>query len=131
MLTNDEQDIIFDRYGAASLRILKNDRIITWQGQHIGFLHANLLYNYQGVHVGWYEGGIIRDSNGATAGFGVNPTDTPRPYLPYRQYLPYRGYIQYAPYLPYRGYPMYRPYKQYGWSELDPIELFLGEKDED
>ena len=131
MLTNDEQDIIFDRYGAAALRFLKNDRIVTWQGEHIGFLFNNLLlYNYSGTHVGWYEGGIIRDLNGATTGFGVNPTDTPRPYLPYRQYLPYRGYIQYAPYLPYRGHPRHKPYKQYGWSQLSPVELFLGAKND-
>ena len=126
MLTENEQDIIFDRYGAATLRILKNDRVITWSGKHIGFLSGVLLYNYSGQHVGWYENGIIRDLNGATVGFGVNPTDAPIPYLPYRQYLPYRGYIQYAPYLPYRGYPHYRPYKQYGWSNLNPVEVFLG-----
>lgn len=128
MLANNEKDIIFDRYGAAALRILKNDRIITWQGQHIGFLHGVLLYNYKGMHVGWYEGGIIRDGRGATVGFGVEPTDTPRPYLPYRQYLPYRGHIQYEPYLPHRGYPRFSPYKQYGWSDENLVSLFLGEE---
>lgn len=127
MLANNEKDIIFDRYGAAILRILKNDRIITWSGQHIGFLFNNLLYNYSGSHVGWYEGGVIRDNSGSTVGFGTNPTDTPHPYWPYKQYLPYRGYIQYAPYLPYKGYPSYRPYKQYGWSEKGPVSLFVGE----
>ncbi|MDB5167263.1 MAG: hypothetical protein JWN26_408 [Candidatus Saccharibacteria bacterium] len=126
MLTTNEQDIIFDRYGAATLRILKSGRIITWMGEHIGFLSKNLLYNYNGDHVGWYEGGIVRDNEGATVGFGLKPTGVPRPYLPYKQYLPYRGYIQYAPYLPYKSYPNFRPYKQYGWSELNPVELFLG-----
>jgi hypothetical protein len=128
MLNDNEQDIIFDRFGAATLRFLVDDRIIDWNGRHIGFLYGVLAYNYKGEHVGWYENGVLRDLKGATAGFGVDPTDTPIPYLPYRQYLPYRGYIQYAPYLPYRGYPKYRPYKQYGWSELNPVELFLGTK---
>jgi hypothetical protein len=126
MLTGDEQDIIFDRYGAATLRMLKNNRIITWNGEHIGFLHNNLLYNYSGTHVGWYENGVVRDLNGAAVGFGTQPSDHPMPYLPYKQYLPYRGYIQYSPYLPYRSYPNYKPYKLYSWSELDPIQLFIG-----
>lgn len=128
MLADNEIDIIFDRYGAATLRILKNDRIITWNGQHVGILHHNLLYNYNGTHVGWYEGGVMRDTMGSTVGFGVNPTDAPIPYLPYRQYLPYRGYIQYAPYLPYLSHPNYQPYKMYGWSESSPMGLFVGEQ---
>ncbi len=124
MLASNEQDIIFDRFGAARLRVLKNDLIITWEGVHVGFLWGIAVYNYNGEHVAWFEGGILRDLNGATAGFGINPTDTPKPYLPYKQYLPYRGYIQYAPYKPYRGYLSYRPVKQYGWSELDPLSIF-------
>lgn len=37
-LANNEQDIIYDRFGAARLRILINDLIITWDGAHVGFL---------------------------------------------------------------------------------------------
>lgn len=125
-LPKNEIDIIYDRFGAARLRILTNERIITWDGKHIGFLSGNAVHNYSGEHVGWLEGGILRDLNGFTVGFGTNPTDKPHPYLPYKQYLPYRGYIQYAPYLPYRGYLSYKPYKQFGWSNLDPVSLFRG-----
>lgn len=126
-LQDNEQDIVYDRFGAAKLRILKNGRIITWDGRHIGFLHNNLVYNYSGIHVGWWEGGILRDLHGITVGFGVNPTDVPRPYLPYKQYIPYRGYIQYAPYIPYKQYPSYKPYKLYGWSNYEPETLFGGQ----
>jgi hypothetical protein len=125
-LLSNEDDIVYDRFGAVRLRILKGGRIITWGGEHIGFLSGIAVYNYQGAHIGWWEGGILRDLNGATVGFGTNPTDVPRPYLPLKQYTPYRGYIQYAPYFPYRGYLSYKPYKQFGWSELDPISLFKG-----
>lgn len=125
-LPANEQDIIYDRFGAARLRVLKDGRIITWAGTHVGFVAGIAVYNYAGAHVGWLEGGILRDLNGATAGFGISPTDTPHPYLPYRQYLPYRGYIQYAPYMPYRGYLSYKPLKQYGWSSLDPESIFKG-----
>lgn len=127
-LAANEQDIIYDRFGAARLRLLQNNRIITWSGQHVGFLAGNAIHDYSGAHVGWYEGGILRDLNGNTVGFGVNPTDTPRPYLPYKQYLPYRGYIQYAPYLPYRGFLNYKPYKMWGWSPFDPVSLFRGQQ---
>jgi len=127
-LMSNEYDIIYDRFGAVRLRVLLDGRIITWGGEHAGFIAGIAVYNYEGSHVGWLEGGILRDLNGATVGFGTNPTDIPHPYLPYKQYLPYRGYIQYAPYFPYKGYLSYKPYKQFGWSDLDPESLFRSQQ---
>lgn len=124
-LAGAEKDIIYDRFGAARLRVLSNNRIVSWGGAHVGFLRGALIYDYNGRHIGWYEKGIMRDLNGATVGFGLEPTDAPRPYLPYRQYLPYRGYINYAPsYIPQLNPPSYRPYKQYVWSNTDLLSLF-------
>lgn len=123
-LLPNELDIIYDRFGAAQLRLLKNGRIVTWPGEHIGILKSNQLYNYSGHHVGWYEGGILRDLNGNTVGFGVNPTDAPRPFLPFKQWLPPRGYVGFAPTIPWLGWPNWRPFKSYGWSSYDPISLF-------
>lgn len=125
-LLPNERDIIYDRFGAARLRVLLDGRIITWMGQHVGFVEGTAVYNYSGEHIAWLEGGILRDLNGSTVGFGTKPTDTPRPYLPYKQYLPYRGYVQYAPYKPFRGFRSYKPFKQYGWSVLDPVSVFKG-----
>lgn len=125
-LEANEQDIIYDRFGAVRLRILDNNQVITWAGQHIGYLAGNALHNNTGQHIGWYEGGVIRDLAGFVVGFGVSPTDSPLPYLPYKQYLPYRGYVQYAPYRPYSSYLHYKPYKMFGWSSLDPVTLFKG-----
>lgn len=123
-LQANEYDIIYDRFGAVRLRLLKNGRIVTWDGTHIGLLSNNLVYNYSGNHVGWYEGGILRDLNGNTVGFGVNPTDTPRPFLPFKQFLPFRGFIGFEPFVPYLGHPNWKPFKSFGWSNFDPVSLF-------
>jgi hypothetical protein len=124
MLIKGEKDIIFDRFGAAKLRILDNNRIITFDGNHVGILRENLVYNYSGTHVAWYERGILRDLNGHTVGFGINPTDVPRPFLPFRQFLPFRGFVAFPPFPPFPGWPNMRPIKSFGWSTLDPESIF-------
>lgn len=119
-----EVDVIYNRYGEPSLRLMDNARLVGFDGRSYGFIDGDNLYNYGGVHVGWYEKGIMRDHDGAVVGFGENPTDSPRPFLPYRQYKPYPAYVEYEPYRPYEQYAPYRPYKQYGWSEFNPLSLF-------
>ena len=122
---NQEIDVIYNRYGEPVLRLLNNGRLVGFDGKSFGFLDGINLYNYKGIHVGWLEGGLIRDHKGAVSGFGENPTDTPRPYLPYKQYKPYPAYVEYEPYRPYKQYAPDKPYKQYAWSEYDPRLLFL------
>src|SRR4051812_33781675 len=98
MLTNKEQDIIFDRFGSARLRLLKTDEIISWQGTHLGYLiDGEIVHGSSGQHVGWYEKGILRDGAGNPVGFGINPTDEPLPFLPVKQALPTRGAIKGSP----------------------------------
>ena len=55
----NEQDITYDRFGAARLRILKDDRVVTRDGQHVGVSVGNAVYGYSGLHVGWLEGGVL------------------------------------------------------------------------
>jgi hypothetical protein len=120
----NEVDIIFNRYGEPILRLLSNGRLVTFSGQSIGFLDGENLYTYKGKHVGWFELGIVRDHRGAVVGFGLKPTDSTMPFLPYRQWIPYRGYVGYEPYRPYKGYAPYKPFKLYSWSDFDPVTLF-------
>jgi hypothetical protein len=67
----------------------------------------------------------MRDHKGAVVGFGENPTDTPTPYLPYKQYKPYPAHVQYEQHRPYKQHAPYKPYKKYAWSELEPHQLFF------
>ena len=128
LLSDGEYDVLYDRFGAPRLRVLNDDvfRVLTWDGKHVGFILDSAVFNYQGQHIGWYDNGIMRDTNGLTVGFGVAPTDTPSPYLPFRQWQPNRGAVANIPYAPYVQRPYYKPYKQYGWADKDLVGMFHG-----
>lgn len=126
-LRNNEEDIIYDRFGAPRLRILSNGRIANWNGHYLGFLRNDrLVYSQAGIHIGWYENGILRDLNGNTVGFGLSPTDTPRPWLPFKQFLPMRGILEIPPIKPLPSMPSLRPFKSFAWSDIDIQGLFEG-----
>lgn len=124
-----EVDVFYDRYGAAKLRQLDNGRLVSFGGKSIGFISGIHLYNYQGQHVGWLENGIIRDLNGNTVAFGKTPTDSPRPFLPFKQFKPFPAFVEIEPFRPYKQFPSFKSYKSFGWSVISPIGLFLGEND--
>lgn len=124
-----EVNIFYDRYGAPKLRLLRNDRLVSFSGKSIGFVNGPYLYNYRGQHVGWLEGDIMRDVNGNTVAFGKNPTDTPRPFLPFKQFRPFPAFVEFEPFRPYKQAPRFKPYKRFGWSPVNPITLFLGDTD--
>lgn len=129
MLTTDKElDIIFDRFGAARLRLLKTGEIVSWHGHHLGFLiDGQIVHGVSGQHVGWYENGVLRDGAGNTVGFGVNPTDDPLPFLPVQQALPTRGNIKGSEERTKFGdVPHPKPIKTFGWSPYDPVQLFGG-----
>lgn len=126
-ITDKEQDIIFDRFGAARLRVLKAGEIITWKGLHLGYLiDGQVVHGSSGQHVGWYENGILRDNAGNTVGFGLEPDDTPLPFLPNQQDPPARGDIKTLPPRPNFSVPQLKPVKSFGWSPYDPEQLFGG-----
>lgn len=131
MTAKSTSDYIYDRFGAVKLELIHSSSVFYeyLTGRPVGFIANNdAVYNYNGVQVGWYEGGILRDVNGAVAGFNDNPTDSPRPFLPFKQYRPYAPYKQYAPHKPYPQYPRFKPFKQYAWSNILPEVLFSPEE---
>jgi hypothetical protein len=117
--------VIHDRFGAARLRILENGNVTNFVGQHVGFIKNDCVYNYTGLQVGWYEGGILRDLNGNTVGFNDTPTDNPRPLLPLRQLSPHASLNQLAPLKPLTELRHLKPLKSFGWSHLEPEQLFF------
>lgn len=122
---NKEIDVIYNRYGEPTLRLLDNGRFVGFDGKSYGFLSKKHIYNYKGQHVGWFEKGIIRDQNGACIGFGENPTDSPKPFLPFKQFKPFAGFVEFEPHRPYKQFPPFRPFKQFGWSDIDLPNLFF------
>jgi hypothetical protein len=121
---NQELDVIYNRYGEPVLRLLADGRFVGFDGSNFGFLDGKNLYDYKGQHRGWFEGGVMRDHSSAVVGFGENATDTPRPFLPFKQFKPFPGFVQFAPFRPYKQFAPFQPFKQYAWSYLDPRGLF-------
>lgn len=127
MLQQNEKDIIFDRFGTPAFRILTDNRIVGFDGSHIGVLGSNgAVYNYTPKQVGWYEKGVFRDMDGTVAGFGVSPTDFPAPIFPIRHLLPIRRIIRIPPVIPVLPIASIKPIKKFGWT-LRSIEwMFKG-----
>ncbi|MFA7718127.1 MAG: 4-fold beta flower protein [Candidatus Absconditabacterales bacterium] len=127
-----EIDVIYNRYGEPVMRLMElaiNDyRFITFQGDHIGFLDGDKLYNYQGNHVGRIEGGIMRDLRGLCAGFGERIIDTIHPLLPLKRIKPVPYIPKIAPIKPVRKIGYIKPIKYFQWSVYDPRWLFVNQQ---
>lgn len=121
---NREVDVIYNRYGEPILRLLENGRFVDFDGKSYGFLDTFNLYNYYGQHVGWLENGIMRDHDNACVGFGENPTDSPRPILPFKQFKPFSAFIEFEPSRPFKGFVPFKPFKKFYWAEIEPKNLF-------
>ena len=117
-------EVIFDRYGAAHLRIRADGKVFNFAGQCIGFAREDAVFNYAGLQVGWLNGGMLRDLQGNTVGFGENPTDSPRPLLPIKQIKPIPSIPQIPPIPPIPETRHIRPIKTFSWSLLDPESIF-------
>ena len=122
---NQDIDVIYNRYGEPVLRLLDNGRIVDFNGKNFGFIDGINLYNYGGQHVGWYENGIMRDHNSFVVGFGEYPTDIPRPFLPFKQFIPFKGFVEFEPFRPFKQFAPFRPFKRFEWSDIDPRNLFF------
>jgi len=122
---NQELDVIYNRYGEPVLRLLNNGRFVNFDGESAGFIDGKNLYNYDGEHVGWFEGGVMRDHEGATVGFGESPTDTPHPFLPFKQLKPFPAFVEFEPFRPFKQFAPFQSFKRFNWSEIEPLDLFL------
>lgn len=124
-MNEDQTDVIYDRFGEAKLRVLSDDRIVTFQGKSLGFKIGNDIFNYHGRYIGYYEGGVLRDKSSKCVGFGEIVTDLITPYFPYKQYNPFPQYVEYEPHRPFPEYVPHKPHKSHQWSEYSPVSLFL------
>src|SRR5260370_34835212 len=84
----EEIDVIWDENGAARYRILKDTRIVDFDGHNIAWLdeQGNII-DYEGRHRGFYENGVVRDPEGRVVGLGQDPPG-PHPVLPNKGLIP-------------------------------------------
>jgi hypothetical protein len=84
----EEIDVIWDENGTARYRLLKDHRIVDFDGQNIAWMDDDgFIYDYTGHYKAFYENGILRDPEGAVIGQGQDPAG-PKPVLPNKGLIP-------------------------------------------
>jgi hypothetical protein len=85
---SEELDVIWDENGTARYRILKDKRIVDFDGHNLGWIdeEGNVI-DYKGHQRGYYENGILRDPEGAVIGLGHEPIG-PHPILESKALIP-------------------------------------------
>jgi hypothetical protein len=84
----EEIDVIWDENGTARYRLLKDHRIVDFDGQNIAWMDEDgFIYDYTGHYKAFYENGILRDPEGAVIGQGQDPAG-PKPVLPNKGLIP-------------------------------------------
>jgi hypothetical protein len=85
---DEEIDVIWDENGTARYRILKDNRVVDFDGHNVAFLdeQGNVI-DYDGRHRAFYETGVMRDPEGLVVGLGQEPNG-PHPVLPNKGLIP-------------------------------------------
>ncbi len=84
----EEIDVIWDENGTARYRILKDRRLVDFDGHQIAWLdEQGTVFDYQGHCKAFYENGILRDKDGAVVGLGQDPAGA-HPVLPNKGLIP-------------------------------------------
>ena len=116
---------IFDSNGEPSLILHENGRLVSFNGQNIGFCDEDSVYDYGGGHRGWFENGVLRDHDGYCIGFLRGARDTSSPVFPVPQVPPVPEIPQIEPIRPVKEIKPIKPVKQMVWSSFDPISVFM------
>ncbi len=84
----EEIDVIWDENGTARYRLLKDHRIVDFDGHSIAWMDEDgFIYDYKGHYKAFYENGVLRDQEGAVIGQGQDPVG-PKPVLPNKGLIP-------------------------------------------
>ena len=84
----EEIDVLWDENGTARYRILKDMRVVDFDGHNLAWVdeEGNVI-DYEGRHRAFYENGILRDPQGLVVGLGKDPSG-PHPVLPNKGLIP-------------------------------------------
>lgn len=84
----EEIDVLWDETGIARYRVLKDTRVVDFDGHNIAWLdeQGNVI-DYEGRHRAFYESGVLRDPEGYVVGIGQDPMG-PHPVLPNKGLIP-------------------------------------------
>lgn len=93
----EEIDVIWDENGTARYRILKDKRIVDFDGHNLAWVdEEGSVIDYEGRHKAFYENGVMRDPGGQVIGLGKDPIG-PHPVLPSKGLIPETTKAEAAP----------------------------------
>ena len=119
----EEIDVIWDENGTARYRILKDRRIVDFDGHNLAWLdEAGNIIDYKGHHRAFYEDGIMRDPQGHVIGLGKDPIG-PHPVLPNKGLIPETTKAEAAPKKPKGTKVLKKPEASLLWSQKMLEEL--------
>ncbi len=119
----DETDVIWDENGTARYRILKNLRIVDFDGHSLCWLdEQGNIFDYAGHQKGFYENGILRDKEGKVVGLGMDPVGA-HPVLHNKGLIPMSGKLETEPKRPKTEKPTEKPQPSLLWSQKMLEEL--------
>lgn len=119
----EEIDVIWDENGTARYRILKDMRLVDFDGHNLAWLdEEGDIFDYQGRHKAYYENGILRDKDGAVVGLGQDPAG-PHPVLNSKGLIPKAAKPEAEPKRAKPKKPVKKPTPSLLWSEKMLEEL--------
>lgn len=119
----EEIDVIWDENGTARYRILKDTRIVDFDGHNLAWLdeQGNII-DYEGRHRAFYENGVVRDPEGRVVGLGKEPAG-PHPIIANKGLIPETTKAEPAPKKPKPKKILKKPEASLLWSEKMLEEL--------
>lgn len=119
----EEIDVIWDENGSARYRILKDTRIVDFDGHNLAWLdeQGNII-DYEGRHRAFYENGVVRDPEGRVVGLGKEPAG-PHPVIANKGLIPEVTKAEAAPKKPKPKKILKKPQASLLWSEKMLEEL--------
>ncbi len=119
----EEIDVIWDENGTARYRILKDKRLVDFDGHNLAWMDdEGSIIDYNGHHKAFYENGILRDPEGAVIGLGKDPVG-PHPVLPSKGLIPETTKAAVAPKKPKPRKVLKKPVASLLWSQKMLEEL--------
>ena len=119
----EEIDVIWDENGTARYRILKDKRLVDFDGHNLAWLddEGNII-DYKGHHRAFYDNGVVRDPEGMVIGLGKDPIG-PHPVLHDKGLIPETTKAEPAPKRPKPVKILKKPVGSLLWSQKMLEEL--------
>ena len=113
----DEIDVIWDENGTARYRILKDFRLVDFDGHALAWLdESGNVFDYNGHQKAFYENGILRDKEGKVLGLGMDPAGA-HPVLHDKGLIPMSGQPAAEPKRPKPQKVLEKPQPSLLWSQ--------------